>query len=343
METNNIINSPDKLCDRGKKNNTYVFLAGPIQGASDWRSKVPDLENITWISPKRIYVPENGLSNTEWENQVDWETIGIRTSDIILFWIPKPEIIIEGRDYAQTTRMELLECLSRNKNVIIGIHPEIHARRYMVKKCKDYGINTVHNSFEDTIEGLKIFLKNKKDNTFFTSDTHFGNVRSLELSKRPFKNINDMDWSIIERWNTVVTPNSTVYHLGDFGNYEMLKYLNGNIHLVLGNYEIKERENLDMRPSDYIKWLIDKGFSSVNDASYYKPLQTWMAHEPIKAKSFGSKYSLFGHIHGRQRVKKFGIDVGVDCNNYTPMSESDVKFYLDAIEKGYYDDEVFCQ
>ena len=43
------------------------------------------------------------------------------------------------------------------------------------------------------------------------------------------------------------------------------------------------------------------------------------------------------------KVKKFGIDVGVDANNYEPMSLADVRFYINAIDKGYYDDDVWCQ
>ena len=337
----NFISSPNPLIKGVRKSETFVFLAGPIQGASKWRELVSEIPEVTWISPEREYVPDTGLSSIEWEKQVDWETSGLRVSDVVIFWIPKPEKEISGRDYAQTTRMELLECLSRKKNLIVGIDPSIHARRYMIKKCKDYGLGVVHETLDGVIEELKSFLKNRKDGVFFTSDTHFSSPRTLELSKRPFKDINDMNLSLIERWNSVVTPNSTVYHLGDFGDYNILKYLNGNIRLVLGNYEIKEREDLDLSPSKYIEWLKEKGFTTVSDSSYYKPLYTWMAHEPLKVKGYGSKYSLFGHIHGRQRVKKFGIDVGVDGNNYYPMSEKDVKFYLDAIDKGYYDDEVF--
>ena len=52
---------------------------------------------------------------------------------------------------------------------------------------------------------------------------------------------------------------------------------------------------------------------------------------------------IFGHIHGRQKIKKFGIDVGVDGNNYTPVSDDEVLFYINAIRKGYYDDEVWVQ
>ena len=49
---------------------------------------------------------------------------------------------------------------------------------------------------------------------WFTSDTHFGSKRTLELSKRPFDTVEDMDSQIIENWNKAVGKNDTVIHLG---------------------------------------------------------------------------------------------------------------------------------
>lgn len=53
------------------------------------------------------------------------------------------------------------------------------------------------------------------------------------------------------------------------------------------------------------------------------------------------KFLLFGHIHGLQKIKMFGLNVGVDCNNFEPISLEDVQFFRNAIEKGYYDQDVW--
>ena len=71
---------------------------------------------------------------------------------------------------------------------------------------------------------------------FFTSDTHFGAERTRTLFKRPFSSIKEMDKSIIKNWNKKVKKEDLVYHLGDFGDFNKVKKLNGKIILILGNY-----------------------------------------------------------------------------------------------------------
>jgi calcineurin-like phosphoesterase family protein len=51
---------------------------------------------------------------------------------------------------------------------------------------------------------------------FFTSDTHFGDHRTLNIHKRPFASAAAMDAALIERWNALVGPQDEVWHLGDF-------------------------------------------------------------------------------------------------------------------------------
>lgn len=71
-------------------------------------------------------------------------------------------------------------------------------------------------------------------------------------------------------------------------------------------------------------------------------LKLFMTHRPIDYLKTNDKnyFTLFGHIHGRQMVKKFGLDVGVDAHHFRPVSLKDVLFYKTAIEK-HYDENVF--
>lgn len=338
-----MIHAPEQF---PKKKDTWVFLGGPIQGAPGWQETVPGIQGVTWINPRRKEMITGRLDDTEYKKQVDWETIGLRVSDYVLFWIPEAVEDIPGRDYAQTTKIELTENLVRKKNIILGIAPRIHGRRYLIEKAKAYGVENVYSSLDECIEALKEEIANRESGSrgkeFFTSDTHFGAERTLELSRRPFMNVADMDWTMVERWNTKVPPGAIVWHLGDFGDRSYLKYLNGDIRLVCGNYERTERADRKLDIPDFIGELIDSGFSKVFLSEAETKIMgkdICLVHEPM---SSTKKYNLFGHIHGRQMIKRFGLDVGVDAHNFTPMSTEDVEFFLNALEKGYYDAQVFC-
>ena len=54
------------------------------------------------------------------------------------------------------------------------------------------------------------------ENTFFTSDTHFGHKNIIRFCKRPFETVDIMDPKLVDAWNSVVKKNSVVFHLGDF-------------------------------------------------------------------------------------------------------------------------------
>ena len=230
-----------------------------------------------------------------------------------------------------------------------------HAPEHLNWPEKDAELTALEAKFAARKAELKEMIeeREKGDRTFFTSDTHFGSVRTLQLSKRPFLDDLEMDWTMIERWNKVVSPSARVIHLGDFGDYEAAKYLNGNITLMYGNYERKDHEGLEKKPIDWLKEhnvkVVDPTVSAMQVKGFEEDpeLKLVLGHEPLNVKKFldtrdadQGSWCLFGHIHARQRVKKFGVDVGVDGNNFTPMSLKDVKFYLEAIDK-HYDKEVW--
>lgn len=81
---------------------------------------------------------------------------------------------------------------------------------------------------------------------FFTSDTHFGHERAIELCNRPFRNAQEMNDTIIKNWNERVGKDDIVFHLGDFAMHpraaipDLVKSLNGQIVLLAGNHDTKK-------------------------------------------------------------------------------------------------------
>lgn len=190
-------------------------------------------------------------------------------------------------------------------------------------------------------------MKNIMKHIWFTSDTHFGSKRTLEFSKRPFETVTEMDDIIIANWNECVAPNDTVYHLGDFGDYDRINDLNGHIVLILGNYEVNDIDNgiitlerlrqmgfiLNATPTEHFIYPnkpVNNTFVSENSI--------WMTHKPEDCRK--DKFNLFGHIHGLQKVKRYGLNVGVDCHYFKPINLEEVLWWKNAIEN-YYDNNVF--
>lgn len=162
---------------------------------------------------------------------------------------------------------------------------------------------------------------------WFTSDTHFGHARVIEYCSRPFKDLAEMDASLIERWNQRVKPGDTVYHLGDFALVRskdlhlIQKYvqaLNGQIHLIMGNHDQKRAKGL-------------AGFAEVKE---YKEITVGeqkiiLLHYAMKVwnKSHFGSWQLHGHSHGSlpRDITMKQIDVGVDVWNYAPISFEEVE------------------
>lgn len=185
------------------------------------------------------------------------------------------------------------------------------------------------------------FVFENGSNVFFTSDTHFNHSNIIKFCDRPFVNVREMDDTLINNWNNVVGEDDIVFHLGDFawGGSQIwndtLNKLNGRKYLILGNHDMKNIRQGYMDKFEFVGYQMQ---IRIEDRSIY------LNHYPFLC--YGGSYrgedsvwQLFGHVHtcsgphkheGKddERLKylfPFQYDVGVDNNNYAPISWSDVK------------------
>lgn len=154
---------------------------------------------------------------------------------------------------------------------------------------------------------------------FFTSDTHFGHKNILKHANRPFKSIDHMNEEIIARWNSKVSQDDVVFHLGDFcltsGSSIYKKFmdrLNGRIVWIQGNHD-KKTIIQDV--------IIDYGGHHWH-----------LAHKPQDC--FG-EYNICGHIHNQWKVNiqknnRVFVNVGVDQWDFYPIT---IKQINDAVRK----------
>jgi calcineurin-like phosphoesterase family protein len=114
---------------------------------------------------------------------------------------------------------------------------------------------------------------------FITSDTHFSHKNIIEYCQRPFETYEQMDEALVENWNSVVTDEDVVIHLGDvFWNHgrahAIAPRLRGVKHLIRGNHDwnVERMTALGFRCLTHLK----------NDIhyEYYDKVRIIMCHRP---------------------------------------------------------------
>src|SRR3954465_11807042 len=113
--------------------------------------------------------------------------------------------------------------------------------------------------------------------TFFTSDTHFGDHRVLNIRPRPFGSVDEMNQVIIERWNSRVGKRDVVWHLGDFASNteiarSILCRLNGRKHLVTGNID---RQGIRALGWSSVQAYMELNVDEVMVVLCHYPFRTW--------------------------------------------------------------------
>ena len=222
--------------------NQAIFLAGPCQRVLndgkikypvDWREdvfKYLKKKNFTGdvIDPTNDYY--DSKERDYLTKQVQWEWDGLYKSSAIIFWFDRNE-----KHPAMTTNIEF-GMWYKSDSIYIGC-PEEATNNGYIKEVAKYYNKKIYTKLEDLLDDVLKDL-NQPERKFFLSDTHFNQKRTLELSKRPFVDLEEMDHVLISNWNKLIRPNDTVVHLGDFGKIEYLKFLNfKRLVFVLGNYE----------------------------------------------------------------------------------------------------------
>lgn len=168
-------------------------------------------------------------------------------------------------------------------------------------------------------------------NIFVISDTHFFHKNILGFLKedgtpvRPgFSSVEEMNETIIDRWNKTVKPDDIVYHLGDFtfGNKKNIPIANrlfGKKRIILGNHDYEAREYYP---------FFDKVMSWRQFGEYKIPL--FLCHYPLDESAFNYRtrkqgLNIHGHLHEKASTRPdIHVNVCVEKTNYTPINLEDI-------------------
>ena len=139
---------------------------------------------------------------------------------------------------------------------------------------------------------------------WLVSDTHFGHEKTCTVFKRadgtplrPFASAEEMDETMVARWNERVRPNDKVYHLGDVvinrKSLKILERLNGDKVLIKGNHDIFKLE-------DYTRYFRDI-------RAYHVMNGLILSHVPVHEDSLGRfGCNIHGHLHYQRVLVNYG-------------------------------------
>ena len=158
---------------------------------------------------------------------------------------------------------------------------------------------------------------------YFTADLHLGHNAIIGMQDRPFATVEQMNKALIDNYNAVVRKNDTVYILGDICHRvtvdkanEFISKLNGKKILIKGNHDKVYDPELFEDIGDFMTIsMLGHTF-----AMMHYPMLSW-------PKSHHGSFQLHGHVHSREadnemnrknKIRRY--DVGVDANNYYPVT-----------------------
>lgn len=164
--------------------------------------------------------------------------------------------------------------------------------------------------------------------TWLTSDNHFGHNNIYSFTKsdgtklRPWSNNIDGDAAMVANWNSVVSKEDKVYHLGDFAfqnrHLSILDHLNGRKVLIRGNHDT-------LKLSQYSKYFKDVRGCHVLDKFV-------LTHIPVHPASKGRFIgNIHGHTHSNVVHDQNGApdpwyhNVCVEQTNFTPILFDDIR------------------
>ncbi len=188
---------------------------------------------------------------------------------------------------------------------------------------------------------------------WFTADPHFGHARIIELAHRPFRNVEEMDRAILDRASSVVGPEDELWVLGDLAlgriadSLQVASRLPGRKALILGNHDRPFMERTRERRAQFRAAYEDAGFRVLEDLVVPDRIgghEVLLSHYPYEGDSIEGEERhmdvravdqglpiVHGHVHERWRIQGRQINVGVDVNDFTPVSEEQLAGWLDGL------------
>ena len=183
---------------------------------------------------------------------------------------------------------------------------------------------------------------------FLTSDLHIGHANIIEYTDRPYASVDEMNTDLVERWNSVVSPDDEVFILGDLAmgkladSLALIPSFNGAKHLVPGNHDRMFGCKTEQKYDNACQRYVDAGIADVLPSRLSIELTEDMTvlathfpysgdsregpdrYEDQRPEDKGDRL-IHGHTHGLWRRNGRMVDVGVDAWAGYPVSFQKVR------------------
>ena len=179
---------------------------------------------------------------------------------------------------------------------------------------------------------------------WYTADLHFGHARISEYCSRPFADVAAMNEGLIANWNATVAHEDTVWVLGDVAmghiaeTLPLVRQLHGRKVLVPGNHD-RCWQGHGAKAAKWDSVYREAGFAEILHGRveilledvpvrichfpYQRPDGPCEKYHPWRPRPDGG-WLVHGHVHEAWHVRDKQFNVGVDVNDYHPVSVGEI-------------------
>ncbi len=165
---------------------------------------------------------------------------------------------------------------------------------------------------------------------WFTADFHLSHKNIIKYCNRPFLNVDEMDETLINNITECLNPKDILYFLGDLTFkkvsalkfFEALNSLEIQTHFITGNHDSSDVIKLARKHCISVSQLKDIIINDISITLCHYAMRVWN-------KSHFNSWQLFGHSHGKVDSIGKQYDIGIDRNNYYPVSFDKLNSIMD--------------
>lgn len=159
---------------------------------------------------------------------------------------------------------------------------------------------------------------------WFTSDYHLSHENIIDYTNRPFADVELMNKTIIGNLKKCLKKNDVLYFLGDITFKETIAkdffstFNKFEIHFIIGNHDSNDVIKIVKKYCKSVSYIKDIIIENQAITLCHYARRVWN-------KSHFNAWQLHGHSHAKIFSNGKQYDVGVDNNNFFPVSFEKLK------------------